>query len=75
MLSSFLSLSASPYSGTNGAIFPSNPVRARLVVEGFSNKELAEKLSITERTVKAHLTHIFGKIGMQSRSGLHKIIS
>jgi LuxR family maltose regulon positive regulatory protein len=48
---------------------------ARLVVEGLSNKEIAEKLSITERTVKAHLTHIFGKTGVQSRSGLHKIIS
>jgi LuxR family maltose regulon positive regulatory protein len=48
---------------------------ARLVVEGFSNKNIAEKLRIKDSTVKAHLTHIFQKTGTQSRSGLHKIFN
>jgi DNA-binding NarL/FixJ family response regulator len=40
---------------------------ARLVASGASNKEIAEKLSITERTVKAHLSAVFEKLGLRDR--------
>jgi LuxR family maltose regulon positive regulatory protein len=46
---------------------------AHLVVEGLSNQNIAEKLNIKDSTVKAHLTRIFQKTEIQSRSGLHKI--
>jgi DNA-binding NarL/FixJ family response regulator len=40
----------------------------KLLVEGgFSNKEIAKKLSIGEKTVKFHLHHIFKKLGLQNR--------
>jgi DNA-binding NarL/FixJ family response regulator len=39
----------------------------KAVVEGRSNKDIAEKLSISEETVKRHLTIIFDKTGMSSR--------
>lgn len=39
----------------------------RLIAAGASNKEIADRLSITERTVKAHLTNIFRKLGVSSR--------
>ena len=39
----------------------------RLVVGGYANKEIAEKLSIGENTVKSHMTHIFNKLGASSR--------
>jgi two-component system, NarL family, nitrate/nitrite response regulator NarL len=39
----------------------------RMVVGGFTNKEIAEKLAIGENTVKSHLTHIFNKVGASSR--------
>jgi two-component system, NarL family, nitrate/nitrite response regulator NarL len=38
-----------------------------LVTEGCSNKEMASRLSITEDTVKRHLTNIFDKVGMSTR--------
>jgi DNA-binding NarL/FixJ family response regulator len=40
----------------------------KLVALGMSNKEVAEKLSVSERTVKAHLTNIFNKLNVASRS-------
>ena len=41
-----------------------------LVCGGLSNKEIAEKLGVTEGTVKAHLHAIFEKLGVRSRSEL-----
>jgi DNA-binding NarL/FixJ family response regulator len=40
---------------------------ARLVATAKSNKEIARKLDITERTVKAHLSAIFAKLKVQDR--------
>jgi DNA-binding NarL/FixJ family response regulator len=37
------------------------------VVEGRTNKDIAEKLSISEDTVKRHLTNIFDKLGTSNR--------
>ncbi|NMF90950.1 LuxR family transcriptional regulator [Aromatoleum petrolei] len=40
---------------------------AREVANGMSNKEIAAKLGITERTVKAHMGAIFEKLGVRDR--------
>ena len=40
---------------------------ARLVALGQSNREIAEKLEVSERTVKAHLTAIFHKLDVRDR--------
>jgi DNA-binding NarL/FixJ family response regulator len=40
----------------------------RLVVEGLLNKQIATRLGITERTVKAHLTSVFQQIGVADRT-------
>jgi two-component system, NarL family, response regulator DegU len=42
----------------------------RLVASGFKNKEVGSTLSISERTVKTHLTNIFQKLGVRDRVGL-----
>jgi non-specific serine/threonine protein kinase len=40
---------------------------ASLVAAGLSNRQIAEQLFISRRTVDAHLEHIFGKLGITSR--------
>jgi len=40
---------------------------ASLVASGLSNREIAEKLVISKRTVDAHVDHIFAKLGISSR--------
>jgi DNA-binding NarL/FixJ family response regulator len=37
------------------------------IVSGFSNREIARKLGISEDTVKHHLTNIFDKVGAYNR--------
>jgi len=39
-----------------------------LVAKGFSNKEIARKLKISEATVKTHLLHTFEKLGVDDRT-------
>jgi DNA-binding NarL/FixJ family response regulator len=38
-----------------------------LVAQGFKNKEIAEKIFISEQTVKNHLHNIFDKLGVSDR--------
>ncbi|MBN2822138.1 MAG: response regulator transcription factor [Coriobacteriia bacterium] len=40
----------------------------RLMARGLNNKQIAERLFITERTVKFHVSHILSKIDVSSRS-------
>lgn len=39
-----------------------------LVADGLPNKSIAEKLGLSEHTVKLHVHHIFGKLGVQNRT-------
>ena len=39
----------------------------RAVVAAYGNRDIAEALAISEKTVKHHLTHIFDKVGVSSR--------
>ena len=40
----------------------------RLVADGMANKQIARRLGITERTVKAHLTRVFQELGVADRT-------
>jgi DNA-binding NarL/FixJ family response regulator len=42
----------------------------QLILDGYSNKEIAQELSISERTVKYHLKRIFRKFGVSGRMEL-----
>jgi DNA-binding NarL/FixJ family response regulator len=38
-----------------------------LIASGYTNKEIAQKLSLSEHTVKNHITNVFDKLGVDSR--------
>ena len=40
----------------------------RLISEGCSNKKISDELTISERTVKNHISHIFRKIDVEERT-------
>lgn len=45
----------------------------RLMADGKANKEIANELGISERTVKTHLGHLFDKLGVTSRTEAVKV--
>jgi len=48
---------------------------ARLVAQGLTNREVAERLFVSHHTVSAHLRHVFGKLNVNSRVELTRIAS
>jgi two-component system NarL family response regulator len=52
---------------------PREMAALRLMADGKANKEIASELSISERTVKTHLGHLFEKLGVTSRTEAIKV--
>jgi DNA-binding NarL/FixJ family response regulator len=66
-------LDGSSSQGNNGKGRERSPLSTRereivaLVAQGYKNKEMAEKMFISEQTVKNHLHNIFDKLGVSDR--------
>jgi DNA-binding CsgD family transcriptional regulator len=60
---------------TNGwaALTTSELAVARLVAEGLTNREVAERLFVSPHTVNSHLRHVFSKLGITSRVELARV--
>jgi DNA-binding CsgD family transcriptional regulator len=54
----------------SGGLTPTEERVAQLVAEGRSNKEVADVLFVSVRTVEANLTRIYAKLGIRSRTEL-----
>ena len=55
-------------SGRTGLLSTRERGVLRLVAAGLSNRQIAETLSISERTVKFHVTALFNKLGAENRA-------
>jgi DNA-binding NarL/FixJ family response regulator len=42
----------------------------RLIADGLSNREIGSRLSLSEKTVKNHVSHILAKLKVNARSGV-----
>jgi two-component system response regulator DegU len=42
----------------------------RLIADGLSNREIGNRLSLSEKTVKNHVSHILAKLKVNARSGV-----
>jgi len=60
---------------TPGALTPAEERIAMLVGEGKTNREVAAALFVSERTVEGHLSHIYGKLGVRSRTELARVLA
>jgi ATP/maltotriose-dependent transcriptional regulator MalT len=47
---------------------------AQLAINGMSNRQIAETLFVTRKTVESHLEHIFRKLSIHSRTELERAI-
>ena len=52
------------------SLTPTERQVADLTAAGDSNREIAQRLYVTRRTVETHLTHVFAKLGISGRSEL-----
>jgi two-component system NarL family response regulator len=58
---------------THIQLTPRELTTLRLMADGKSNKDIANELGISERTVKTHLGHLFEKLAVTSRTEAVKI--
>jgi DNA-binding CsgD family transcriptional regulator len=59
---------------TRGDLTPQEAQVAQLAREGMSNPEIAARLYISARTVQYHLSKVFAKLGISSRSQLDRAL-
>ena len=58
---------------TRVQLTPRELATLRLLADGKANKEIANELGISDRTVKTHLGHLFEKLGVTSRTEAVKV--
>lgn len=52
------------------SLTPTEQEVVRLVTEGLTNAEVGQRLFVSVHTVKKHLSHVYTKIGLDSRAEL-----
>ena len=57
-----------PSLGATASLSPRERDVLRLVVDGLSNKQIAERLAVSEKTVKTHVSGVLAKLGVADRT-------
>jgi DNA-binding CsgD family transcriptional regulator len=57
------------------SLTPSEARVARLAVEGMTNREIAQGLFVTAKTVETHLRHVYQKLGISKRGELDSALA
>jgi DNA-binding CsgD family transcriptional regulator len=65
---------ATSAAGAGGGLTPQETQVARLAREGLSNPEIGARLFISPRTAQYHLSNVFTKLGISSRSQLERVL-
>jgi DNA-binding CsgD family transcriptional regulator len=47
---------------------------ARMAADGMTNREIAQALFVSLRTVETHLTHVYRKLSIDSRDSLARVL-
>jgi DNA-binding CsgD family transcriptional regulator len=53
-----------------GSLTPTEAKVVELICEGLTNRQIGERMFVSPETVKTHLSHIFRKLGLNSRAEL-----
>jgi DNA-binding NarL/FixJ family response regulator len=59
--------SAAPPSGGYDLLSDTQREILRLISDGYSNREIASRVHLSENTVKSHIQEIFRKLGVRTR--------
>ncbi len=57
------------------SLTPSERRVAQLAAEGQGNREIAQTLYVTPKTIEVHLTSVYRKLGISARTGLAELLS
>jgi DNA-binding NarL/FixJ family response regulator len=57
------------------SLTPSERNIARMITEGLSNRQIAERIGRSPHTVDSHIRNIFNKLGVNSRVALTRLIA
>jgi DNA-binding NarL/FixJ family response regulator len=59
----------------SGELTPAEWRVAELAGDGLANKEIAQALFVSVKTVEGHLSHVYAKLGVRSRAQLARRLS